>query len=68
MDTSKGHKQLLENSGLVPKYTKKKVIFFIMFSYKKCLLRSFQKNRKYSQNNHSLEQQGKMAGTYENPK
>lgn len=25
VDTSKGHKQLLENSGLVPKYIKKKV-------------------------------------------
>lgn len=32
VDTSKGHKQLLENSGLVPKYTKKKVFFHHVFT------------------------------------
>lgn len=31
VDTSKGHKQLLENSGLVPKYINKKVGCFFFF-------------------------------------
>lgn len=30
VDSIKGDKQLLENSGLVPKYSKKKVLFFLI--------------------------------------
>ena len=29
VDTRKGHRQPLENSGLVPKYIMKKVVFFL---------------------------------------
>lgn len=58
VDSSKGHKQLLKNSGLVPKYIKKKVFFFFMFTHKNLRfvlvsqlqqLDKFRKNIKYSQ-------------------
>lgn len=35
VDTSKGHRQLLENSGLVPKYIMKKVFFSTIVQKKK---------------------------------
>lgn len=65
VDTSKGHKQLLENSGLVPKYTKKKVFFHHVFTEE---LFSESDNFRKIGNIHSFEQQRKMAGTYKNLK
>lgn len=40
VDTNKGHKQRLENSGLVPKYIKKKV-FSCNTTHKKSLRNTF---------------------------
>lgn len=52
VDTSKGHKQLLENSGLLPKYIKKKVLFNNTTHKKKALTKDgkspLQKSRIYS--------------------